>query len=616
MPDRICRLLGRARAFYRTRSALDGIIGGAAAAALATVIAIPGAMAIGAATFFAVTALGWRAWSMRRTAEAIERQAHTLDNLLVTAEEALRGRKVHPIVANELFAQAAARLDGIQAVSTRALLERALLAGAAVVATSLVIGRGPAAMRLDGETTELRGSAAAGAVAVRAFVTPPTYSRRAAETVDNPVQLGVLEGSRVRVEVEGRTQVDIVARASHVLLIRVADGERVINLQVQRDVPPRVSIEDPGRDLVFGEARGTVPVTITAEDDFRVASLGLRHTRISGSGETFTFEEGAVPITFAAGNDGRERKASGSIVLDRLKLEDGDTVVYRAFARDDKPGAEPSTSESFLIEIGKRAEAAAGGFAVPADRDRQGLSQQMLIVKTERLHGQRDRLTTDAVLEQSRWLAVEQRMVRAEFLFMTGGEVVDEVEEAEHAHELATGRFENQGQVELLNAIREMSRAESRLNAADTAQALVFERAALAALQRAFDRRRYFLRTLPERARIDQTRRLSGDVTAARSSTRTALTRPSDTRADAIRQAMADLATAAAQRAPIDARLAARILTLDPESPLLDKGADAALSRLQSLLRAQLAAPADAGVSRDPLAGALGEKLSGRKGSQ
>ncbi len=59
-------------------------------------------------------------------------------------------------------------------------------------------------------------------------------------------------------------------------------------------------------------------------------------------------------------------------------------------------------------------------------------------------------------------------MVKAEFVFMTGGEVEDEVAEAEAGHELAEGRGENQSQVDLLAAIREMSRAEARLNAGDT----------------------------------------------------------------------------------------------------------------------------------------------------
>jgi hypothetical protein len=96
-------------------------------------------------------------------------------------------------------------------------------------------------------------------------------------------------------------------------------------------------------------------------------------------------------------------------------------------------------------------------------------------------------------------------------VFMTGGEVEDEVAEAEQSHEVVEGRLENQAHLELLTAIREMSRAEAALNDADTNRALGFERAALKALQRAFDRRRYLLRTLSERARLDPARRLTGD---------------------------------------------------------------------------------------------------------
>ena len=192
-------------------------------------------------------------------------------------------------------------------------------------------------------------------------------------------------------------------------------------------------------------------------------------------------------------------------------------------------------------------------------------------MKTERLIAERPMLAAGAVLERSRLLAIEQRMVRSEFVFMSGGEVQDEVEEAAHAHELVEGRFENEGQVELLNAIREMSRAEARLNAADTAQALVFERAALAALQKAFDRRRYFLRTLPERTRIDPARRLSGDISTARSSTRTVLPAGEDPVATSLRELLRDLETAVRTGTGLDARLAARLLSADPQSAALQK---------------------------------------------
>jgi hypothetical protein len=215
-------------------------------------------------------------------------------------------------------------------------------------------------------------------------------------------------------------------------------------------------------------------------------------------------------------------------------------------------------------------------------------------------------------------------MVKAEFVFMTGGEVEDEVAEAQHSHELAEGRMENSAQVELLTAIREMSRAEARLNAADTAAALTFERAALAALQRAFDRRRYLLRTLPERTRIDLSRRLTGELATARSSTATASTpdKPLLQEARAVLQELRDDEAVTNNRA----RLAARLLALGPNDEALQKAAlqltaasddasrHAAVQLSQravaALLKEAMGARAPVVIERDPLTGRLVQELS------
>ena len=174
------------------------------------------------------------------------------------------------------------------------------------------------------------------------------------------------------------------------------------------------------------------------------------------------------------------------------------------------------SSESYTIDVGRRLEFAGAGFAVPDEDRRYAISQQMVIIKTEQLDRERGRTSADDWESRTKMLAIEQRMVRSEVVFLSGGEVQDEVAEAEHSHELQEGRLENAGRVEMLRAINDMSRAEALLNGGDTAGALVFERSALAALQRAFDRRRYFLRTTPERSRIDPSRRLSGDLEKAR----------------------------------------------------------------------------------------------------
>jgi hypothetical protein len=65
-----------------------------------------------------------------------------------------------------------------------------------------------------------------------------------------------------------------------------------------------------------------------------------------------------------------------------------------------------------------------------------------------------------------------------------------------------------------------MTRVEEALASVDTAAALAQAKLAVAALQRAFERNRYLLRSLPVRSRVDPSRRLTGSLDAASGSTR------------------------------------------------------------------------------------------------
>ena len=106
-------------------------------------------------------------------------------------------------------------------------------------------------------------------------------------------------------------------------------------------------------------------------------------------------------------------------------------------------------------------------------------------------------------------------MIRAEFVFMLGGEINDEEVEAEQSVELQAGRLQNRGQRDLRAATIAMSQAEKLLTGANTAEALVAERAAVTALQRAFSRDRYILRALATRSQLDPARRLTGSLADA-----------------------------------------------------------------------------------------------------
>jgi hypothetical protein len=201
-------------------------------------------------------------------------------------------------------------------------------------------------------------------------------------------------------------------------------------------------------------------------------------------------------------------------------------------------------------------------------------------------------------------------MIRAEFVFMLGGEVEDEEVEAEQSSELQAGRLENRGQRDVRAATIAMSQAEKALSSADTTAALVAERAAVAALQRAFSRERYLLRALAQRSRLDPSRRLTGSLSGASGWRRTPPAAPEDRRAALLQDllngiarltASADSASAFRQRAQLLAEEAIRIdaasSRLRDAASALQRAADGAgdpASRRTALAAAGAAAVAEA----------------------
>ena len=663
--DRFLSALAHHQRRLRLTSAIWAFVAGAIAtaatsAALSVASLQPStaqlaSVVVGTITFGSLAILWWRSWTAVRVASTIESRVTGLDNLVITAEEVIRATRDRvPNLCHVLLHQAARRLDEVTPdrvqVFQPAVMSGAVAAGIAIVVLTSVTGR-PSNTQIGADAGVASSAIAPSGRDLRVVITPPAYTERPSRDLMNPSELEVLEGTTLRLEsgrdggslqvVEaGRPPVpfaaagdrwvhEFVARDSTILLVRrdaVGQGgdARLLQVRVEPDRRPLVRILEPAKDLVFGEPNAKVPIVIEARDDLRLGTLTLRYTKVTGAGETFSFEEGEIPVRVRAETPDAWR-GEAQLSLDTLKLVDGDTLVYRAVASDLKPGADPSTSETFLIEIGRLGGVASTGFAVDEGRDRQGLSQQMVIIKTERLHAARKSMPAEAFQEQARLLAVEQRMVKAEFVFMTGGEVADEIEEAQHAHELVEGRFENAAQVELLTAIREMSRAEARLNAADSAQALTYERAALRALQRAFDRRRYLLRTLPERARIDPARRLSGDVSAVSPAVRPQAANESDPTIAKARPVMAALEYAIAHQENLGASLASDALGVAPSSEVLQRASIALASApdvndrvqaarvahraLTEIVRQRLAAAPQLEILDDPVRGRFADEV-------
>jgi hypothetical protein len=562
-------------------------------------------------------------------ARAIEDAIGGLDNLIVTATElSTHPRPVRDEIRLEIDRQAADRVRSADVRRVVPLIQPIAVAIVVLIGCALLarVPVEPRAMRtavvpLDAASTPTGGS-------FTVTVSPPPYTHRSVEVIDAPPQVTVIAGSRVRVETARALVRDWIATESAGLEIRTSDtaDSLFLSVLVVPDAPPTVRIVAPGKDTAFPTPSGELAIRIESADDLGLSSLSLRLTKASGGGENVKFTEGDVPLTIERRDD-RHWLAHGTLALGSLALADGDIVVYRAIAHDTNPHSLPVQSEQYLIEIGKTSQFGDAGFALPAEEKKYAISQQMVIYRTEQLLRSRQEHPKDW-LEQTQTVAVEQRMVRAEVVFLGGGEVQDEVEEAAQSDELTEGRLQNTGRAEMLRAINAMSRAEAQLNDGKAAEALVFEREALASLERALDRRRFFLRTLPERSRIDATRRLSGERGDARSWLRERSSSAASTTLDAHRQVMRDLAAAAVSGGRVDASLATRIAALDPASVDLQKAAvriaaaGTADARREAVQFAMQAVTAHAlgsmppstpiGLGADPLAGRLADQLKER----
>jgi hypothetical protein len=599
-----------------------GAAGFAAASALAITLTLAGtrlsaAAVLGGGAAIAVAGalirLGWSRVARRRIARMVEARAPECRNLVITAAEILESPgRVRPYIG-EIVCRDASRVAGVldlhrvfpgrhaagAFVGTAAVwLAAALFASSRPLASFVVPASSPEA-------------AALGRVDV--VVTPPEYSGRTRQSLRDPARIEALAGSRVSLTVTAdATSVSMETIAGRQTLaattgggftgeiVADADGfvaiasqaqtgrtgeRRLIGLTVTPDHAPRVRVTTPGHDLYVPDGRRVLDLALDADDDLGLASLRVRYTKVSGSEENFTFTEGEVPLAVDRKTN-TSWSARGTLKLESLNLEPGDLVVYRGVAADRRPGAAPVESDTFIVEITEPGAIAAEGFAVDEDRDRYALSQQMIILRTERLAARRSTMPAEEFADAAIGLAAEQRHVRAGFVFMMGGELADagldpttlnEEEEAHNEGDLAAGYHANQGRLDLLHAIRSMSLAAGSLHTSDLQKALVDERAALASLLRAFARNRYILRALTERERLDLSRRLTGVLAAISRAPRPEVDAPPNPRLAGLRQALAGVAALAGEAELSQdasgraAQLAQSILRVDPSAAPLQK---------------------------------------------
>jgi hypothetical protein len=487
----------------------------------------------------AVVMVGWiRSRRNVRTpkalAAALESRHPKLQNVVVTAEELLRHPGRAPgWVRARVLADAAAALRDVDPGSVWPVGRVAAAALIALPVAALSFALAPLRVgRVAESVNRPAGEPAPSRGALAIELTPPSYAHRPIVRFQNPERVEALEGTVARVSVTNvrdarirlgaRTlpliQGEAAATAIETLTesgyfaIDTADGamSRLITVTVVPDRAPVVRVERPARDLLLPDSRSSVEVAAGVTDDIGISALSMHYTRVAGAGEQIEFVDGELPLQIARRND-QHWQSRGVIALPALKLEPGDSLVYRLVARDARPGAAGSAaSDTYFIEIAGPGQVPLEGVEMPPEQERYALSQQMIVLKIRRLRDREQSLAPEALTEETAAIAAEQRSVRANFVFLMGGEVEDEEAEAEQSNEIQEGRLENSSRRDLSRAVAHMTAAEQGLTARDTAAALRAASLAVESLQRAFGRSRYLLRSLASRTKLDPARRLTG----------------------------------------------------------------------------------------------------------
>lgn len=575
-----------------------------------TTVAISTIVAVGAG---AIVRLWISASQRRQGALAVERAAPACHNLVISAEEILsHPGRVRDTMASLVFRQAASVVRVLDVAELFPAKRSAMwLAGSVTVLALLLAVRNTSVASIASIVPG--GSSIPTVSHVDIEVDAPAYAGRAGQKLRDPSRIEALAGSRLKISVQSNAALVVIEtldgkdtlKAAEAgtftgTVVASADGfvaiepstatvkgtRKLIGLSVAQDAAPRVKLTAPGKDMMFADGNRSMSVNVEADDDLALSNLRLKFTKVSGSGERFTFTEGEVPLQLTKSSDA-SWKGHVNWNLATLQLEAGDMVVYRAAATDKRPGAPVSESDSYIAEIKQIGSDAAAGFAIDPDQDKYALSQQMIIVKTEKLLAKRASISGETFAAEAQDIGVEQRRVRAEFVFMMGGELADEPapeedmttlheeNEAEGEADILAGRGANRGRLALVRAVRAMSSVVTFLNQGDAVSALPRAKTALKELEQAFSHTRIILRALTQAERLDLTRRMTGELLEAGRDVHPVPVPQGNPRSIALRSALSGVAEIlGAEKPPVDASartsaLAERVLRVDPSAKAL-----------------------------------------------
>jgi hypothetical protein len=256
-------------------------------------------------------------------------------------------------------------------------------------------------------------------------------------------------------------------------------------------------------------------------------------------------------------------QGASALDLRRLDMQPGDTLVFWIEVRDRNPSAN-NTGRSASVGIAIAAPELAKlnlSDLMPNEIGRFLLSQRAIIIKTEKLHKERARLSKDELIKRANDIAADQREFKNSFndyIHLEGEGEEESTENANPSIEERVRAAEDErtqphfhgipeppaaaptSVKEMTYAIRAMWDAEGALVNADTTQALKHEREALVRLKRAQTAVRYVPPIVAQSKPIDLKRRYAGELEEIRTRLEKLTRRPASPASVSVRAALAD----------------------------------------------------------------------------
>jgi hypothetical protein len=540
----------------------------AAVAAHALSLALPTVVLAATIGVFAAAVIGREALAARsldRVALWVEERHPALRYALVTVAEGATSAEVESQAMTSAWWEAERRhlLSRLIAPTLMLLAALALLAWRPLlVRPSASAGSSALPAGNTGESHDADPLAS-----LRLTVDPPGYTGRSSYSVDDPSSVAALVASRIVISGAGDPAlVTVTADSALRPVVRRDDGwsttfvmparpalvrlrstvsggrERLVVLAPITDAPPTVTLMLPASDTVVRAAVGGLVLRAQLRDDIGLRDADFEIIISSGQEENFTFRTTLVGRAVLGGRT--ESVLETRLSLDSLSLEPGDLLQLRAVARDanDATGPGVGSSETRALRVMRTGEgdSVAVEGAAPGDREGEAFSQRMLITLTEALQHRRASLDRRTLVSESHRIAVDQARLRkqvGDIVFQrTGAEPLSE----EGSADLPDGKLTPEAllararaatgaeagtpmDVEgdetpilainkpLLEAFNSMWDAGRSLEQGDPAGALPPMRRALAAIERARQAERIYLRGRPAAVVVDVARaRLTG----------------------------------------------------------------------------------------------------------